>query len=53
MIRCKFVIRGAHLILVFGEGFVSTDLACDNSLDMYDSFYVNQHNASEIIYNDD
>ena len=52
LVHLDTVIRGAHLIPVFGEGFVSTDLACDDSLDTYDSFYVNQyadHNMFEII----
>ena len=52
LIHLDTVMRGAHLIPVFGEGFVSTDLTCDDSLDMYDTFYVNQyadHNAFEII----
>jgi hypothetical protein len=53
LIDLDTVIRGAHLIPVFGEGFVSTELTYDNSLDMYDTFYVNHyadHNAFEIIY---
>lgn len=53
LIHLDSVIRGAHLIPVFGEGFVSTDLTFQNSLDTYDTFYVNQyadHNAFEIIH---
>ncbi|KAF8329950.1 hypothetical protein F5887DRAFT_1064242 [Amanita rubescens] len=53
IIHLDTVIRGAHLIPVFGEGFVSMDLTYHNSLDTYDAFYINQyadHNAFEIIH---
>lgn len=53
LIHLDSVIRGAHLIPVFGEGFVSMDLTYQNSLDTYNTFYVNQyadHNAFEIIH---
>ena len=52
LIHLDSVIRGAHLIPVFGEGFVSTDLRYQDSLDTYDTFFVNQyadHNMFETI----
>lgn len=53
LIHLDSVIRGAHLIPVFYEGFVSTDLTYEDSLDRYDTFYVNQyadHHAFETIH---
>jgi hypothetical protein len=43
LIHLDSVIWGAHLIPVFCEGFVSTDLTYEDSLDRYDTFYVNQY----------
>lgn len=41
LIHLDTVIRGAHLIPIYGENFVSIDLTSDVSLDKYDSFHVN------------
>ena len=52
LIHLDSVIWGAHLIPVFHEGLVSTDLIYEDSLDRYDTFYVNQyvdHHAFETI----
>ncbi|KAF8324638.1 hypothetical protein F5887DRAFT_1063400 [Amanita rubescens] len=53
LIHIDSVIRGAHLIPVFGQGFVPMDLTYHNSLDRYDTFYVNQfadHNSFDLLY---
>ena len=53
LIHIDSVIRGAHLIPVFGQGFVPMDLTYHTSLDRYDTFYVNQfadHNSFELLY---
>jgi len=51
IIHLDSVVRAAHLLGVCGESFVPRDLTCDNSLDRFNSFYVNKfadHHSFEI-----
>ncbi|KIL55144.1 hypothetical protein M378DRAFT_91349, partial [Amanita muscaria Koide BX008] len=53
VIHIDAVIRGVHLIPVYGDGFIPLDIKFTNSLDRYDTFYVNRyadHHSHEIIF---
>ena len=53
IIHLDSIFRAAHLMGVCGEGFVPKTLTADNSLDFFDSFYVNKyvdHHAFEIAF---
>ncbi|KIJ12363.1 hypothetical protein PAXINDRAFT_83109 [Paxillus involutus ATCC 200175] len=47
------IYRGAHLIPVFGDGFLPPDFHFSYSLDVFDTYYVNKyadHHANEIVF---
>ncbi|KAG6894908.1 hypothetical protein C0992_004017 [Termitomyces sp. T32_za158] len=54
VIHIDAVVRGVHLIPVYGsKEFISQDITFSNSLDHYDTFYINKyadHHANEIIF---
>ena len=55
VIRVETIIRAAHLIPCFGDGFVASRLDADatHTLDNFNLFYVNKyvdHHASETVY---
>ncbi|KAM6496272.1 hypothetical protein JOM56_008978 [Amanita muscaria] len=53
VIHIDAVVRGVHLIPIYGDGFISLDIKFTNSLDRYDTFYVNRyadHHSHEIIF---
>ena len=53
VIHIDAVVRGVHLIPVYGDGFIPQDTSFTNSLDRYDTFYVNKyadHHSHEIIF---
>ena len=53
VIHLDAAVRAAHLLPVFGEGFVSRTLAFTDTLDEFRSFYVNRyvdHHAFEIAF---
>ena len=53
VIHLDTIIRAAHLLPVFGEGFVSRTLSFADTLDEFQSFYVNKyadHHAFEIAF---
>ncbi|KAM6489655.1 hypothetical protein JOM56_014891 [Amanita muscaria] len=53
VIHIDAVVRSVHLIPVYGEGFIPLDIKFTNSLDRYDTFYVNRyadHHSHEIIF---
>ena len=43
VIHVDSIIRGAHLIPVYGEEFVPRHINFSNSLDYYAAYYVNNH----------
>ncbi|KDQ10666.1 hypothetical protein BOTBODRAFT_177952 [Botryobasidium botryosum FD-172 SS1] len=50
LIHLDHILRAAHLIPVFGDGFLPTDFHFSYSLDAFDYFYVNKyidHHANE------
>jgi hypothetical protein len=53
VIHLDTIIRAAHLLPVFGEGFVSRTLSFTDTLDEFQSFYVNKyadHHTFEIAF---
>jgi hypothetical protein len=51
VIHLDSVLHGAHLMPVFGDNLMPIDLCMENSLDMFQAFYVNMyidHHAFEI-----
>ncbi|KAG6824535.1 hypothetical protein H0H92_006573 [Tricholoma furcatifolium] len=54
VIHVDAIVRGVHLIPVYGnDDFISQDITFANSLDRYDTFYINKyadHHANEIIF---
>jgi hypothetical protein len=55
VIHLDTVLRAAHLLPVFGDGFVPIELSAEQSLDKFPSFYINKyidHHAFELHSND-
>ena len=53
VIHLNTIIRAAHLLPVFKEGFVSKNLSFTDTLDKFQTFYVNKfvdHHALEIAF---
>ncbi|KAF8502848.1 hypothetical protein F5888DRAFT_1607397 [Russula emetica] len=53
IIHLDTIVRAAHLIGVYGDGFLPRDLTFDRSLDVFRAYYVNKfidHHAFEIAY---
>jgi len=53
VIHLDSIVRAAHLLPVFGEGFIPVDFDFSYSLDAFQSFYVNKyadHHANEIAF---
>ena len=53
VIHVDSIVRGAHLIPVFGEEFVPRHINFSNSLDYYAAYYVNKfadHHSHEIAF---
>jgi len=53
IIHLDTIVRGAHLIGVYGEAFLPCGLTFDHSLDIFRAYYVNKyidHHAYEIAY---
>jgi hypothetical protein len=53
VIHLDCILRGAHLIGVYGEGFLPSGLTLHNSLDVFRSYFVNKyidHHAFEIAF---
>ncbi|KAF8808511.1 hypothetical protein BYT27DRAFT_7222876 [Phlegmacium glaucopus] len=53
VIHIDTVVRGAHLIPVYGEDFVPRHITCANSLDYYSTYYVSKfadHHSYEIAF---
>jgi len=53
IIHLDCVLRAAHLVAVCGESFVHSNLTLHNSLDKFDSYYVNKyvdHHAFKIAF---
>jgi len=53
VIHLDSIVRAAHLLGVCDEGFVPTDLTCDNSLDKFPFYFVNKfadHHAFAIAF---
>ncbi|KAH0835519.1 hypothetical protein J3R83DRAFT_9205, partial [Lanmaoa asiatica] len=52
VIHVDTIVRGAHLLPIFGPQLVPSFVSCHNSLDAYRSFYVNSfadHHAFELV----
>jgi hypothetical protein len=53
VIHLDTILRAAHLIPVYGEGYISKNLDSSQSLDAFPSFYVNKfadHHSFEIAF---
>ena len=53
VIHLDSILRAAHLIPVFGQDTISTDIPLAYSLDVFSSYYVNKyidHHAFEIAF---
>ncbi|KAF8803207.1 hypothetical protein BYT27DRAFT_7226079 [Phlegmacium glaucopus] len=53
VIHIDTVVRGAHLIPVYGEDFVPRHITCTNSLDYYSAYYVSKfadHHSYKIAF---
>ncbi|EGO03901.1 hypothetical protein SERLA73DRAFT_46464 [Serpula lacrymans var. lacrymans S7.3] len=53
IIHLDCALWATHLLPIFGEGFIDSDVTCHNSLDSFSSFYVNKfidHQAFDIIF---
>jgi hypothetical protein len=53
VIHLDTIVRAAHLLPVFGEGFISRSLSFTDTLDEFSTFYVNKyvdHHAFEIAF---
>ncbi|EGN97736.1 hypothetical protein SERLA73DRAFT_57550, partial [Serpula lacrymans var. lacrymans S7.3] len=53
VIHTDCIMRAAHMMPVFDGALIGKDINCANSLDSFDSFYVNKfidHNAFEIAF---
>ena len=53
VIHVDTIIRAAHLLPIFGEEFVPSNVTCHSSLDDYRGFYINHfidHHAFELIF---
>ncbi|EGO00792.1 hypothetical protein SERLA73DRAFT_50319, partial [Serpula lacrymans var. lacrymans S7.3] len=51
VIHTDCIMRAAHIMPVFGEAFIGQNINYSNSLDSFDTFYVNKfidHSAFEI-----
>ncbi|KAH7887167.1 hypothetical protein F5I97DRAFT_1808055, partial [Phlebopus sp. FC_14] len=52
VIHIDSIVRSIHLLPIFDKETVSQFINCDNSLDLYQAFYVNRfvdHHAYEIV----
>jgi len=53
VIHVESIVRGAHLIPVYGDDMVPRHISFINSLDSYKAYYVNKfadHHANEIAF---
>jgi len=53
VIHTKYILRGTHLIPIFGQDFIPPGLHFSHSLDTFSAFYVNRfinHHAFEILF---
>ena len=53
IIHTECILRGAHLIPIFGQDLIPSQLHFSDSLDAFAAFYVNQfinHHAFEILF---
>ena len=53
VIHLDCILRAAHLIGVYGDEFLPTDFTFHDTLDTFESFYVNRfidHHAFEVIF---
>ena len=52
VIQVETIARGAHLLPVFGEGFLDEEFSFVNALDAFKQFYVNRcidHRAHRLV----
>ncbi|KII84506.1 hypothetical protein PLICRDRAFT_117609 [Plicaturopsis crispa FD-325 SS-3] len=53
VVHVDCLVRAAHLLPVFGEGFIPKDIYHADTLDLFEAFYVNKyidHHAFEIVF---
>jgi hypothetical protein len=53
ILRLDTIVRAAHLLPIFGHGYVSPTLSFSDTLDRFDRFYVNKyadHHSFEIAF---